>query len=85
MQSAPTMLKDEEMMDDDQKTLKEACRMFEVRYGIEAFLDTMAAIMQDRLGGHGLNIQYVEDELGDQDCVQVVGGCDHKGVRPGHR
>ena len=45
-------------MDTDVRALKEACRSFEARYGIEAFLDVMASIMQDRLGDHGLAIQF---------------------------
>jgi len=45
-------------MDADARALKEACRSFEARYGIEAFLDVMASIMQDRLGDHGLAIEF---------------------------
>jgi hypothetical protein len=40
----------------DARALKEACRSFAAMYGIEAFLDVMAGIMQDRLGNHGLAI-----------------------------
>jgi hypothetical protein len=55
------------MMDADARALKEACRGFEAKYGIEAFLDTMAAIMQDRLGAHGLAVQF--DDSDGCDCT----------------
>jgi len=38
------------MLDADAKALKDSCRNFEAKYGVEAFLNAMAAIMQDRLG-----------------------------------
>jgi hypothetical protein len=55
------------MMDADARALKEACRGFEAKYGVEAFLDTMAAIMQDRLGAHGLAVQF--DDSDGSDCT----------------
>ncbi|MEZ2223516.1 permease [Rhizobium sp. RCC_161_2] len=53
-------------MDADARALKEACRDFEARFGIEAFLDVMAGIMQDRLGDHGLAIQFDGSDEGAQ-------------------
>jgi hypothetical protein len=64
----------------DAKALKEACRSFEAKYGIEAFLDAMSTIMQERLGDHGLNIQFFDDETGDQNGEPVESGGDHGSV-----
>jgi hypothetical protein len=69
------------MMDADARALKEACRRFEVKYGIEAFLDAMAAIMQDRLGDHGLKIEFFDDEIGDHNEEPVRSGGDHRSVQ----
>ncbi|WP_244432317.1 hypothetical protein [Rhizobium leguminosarum] len=72
----------------DAKALREACRSFEAKYGIEAFLDAMAEIMQDRVGGHGLTIDFFDDEIGDQYGERGEGRGDHRSVkrdRAGHR
>ena len=72
----------------DAKALREACRSFEAKYGIEAFLDAMAEIMQDRLGDHGLNIEFFDDETGDQIGEQGESGGDYRSVqrdRASHR
>jgi hypothetical protein len=72
----------------DKKALEEACRHFEAKYGVEAFLDTMAAIMRDRLGDHGLDIEFFDDEIEDSDEKQGEGGGDHRSVQrnwAGHR
>lgn len=45
-------------MNADARALKAACRSFEARYGIEASLNVMAGIMQDRLGDHGVAVQF---------------------------
>ncbi|MCW1411930.1 permease [Rhizobium sp. 1AS11] len=68
-------------MDADAAALKEACRDFEAKYGIEAFLDTMAAIMRDRLGAHGLNVTFDDDEGGDQNEEPKEGGGDHRSLQ----
>ncbi|NTZ63267.1 hypothetical protein [Agrobacterium tumefaciens] len=76
------------MMDADAKALKEASRRFEAKYGIEAFLDAMAAIMQDRLGDQGLTIEFFENEIGDHNEEAVRSGGDHRSVqrdRASHR
>ncbi|WP_234890768.1 hypothetical protein [Agrobacterium vitis] len=65
----------------DAKALREACRSFEAKYGIEAFLDAMAEIMQDRLGDHGLNIEFFDDEIGDQYGEQGEGCGDNRSVK----
>lgn len=49
-------------MEADARALKEACRDFEARYGIMAFLDVMTGIMQDPLGDHGLAIQFDDSD-----------------------
>lgn len=64
----------------DAEALKEACRSFEAKYGIEAFLDAMSTIMQERLGDHGLNIEFFDDETGDQIEEPVKSGGDHRSV-----
>ncbi|CAN7628909.1 hypothetical protein [Neorhizobium sp. LjRoot104] len=54
---------------------------FESKYGIEAFLDVMAGIMQDRLGDPGFNIESYDDERGDHDGKpEQNGGGDHRSV-----
>lgn len=53
-------------VDADAQALGEACRSFEGKYGIEAFLDTMASIMQARLGDQGLSIEFIDDDDGDE-------------------
>ncbi|WP_257625486.1 MULTISPECIES: hypothetical protein [unclassified Rhizobium] len=76
------------MMDAGAKALKDARCRFEAKYGIEAFLDTMAAIMQDRLGDHGLNIEFFDDEIGDHSEEAVRSGGDHRSIqrdRAGYR
>lgn len=76
------------MMDADTRALKEACRRFETKHGIEAFLDAMAAIMQDRLGDQGLNLEFFDDEIGDHNKEPVRSGGDHRSVqrdRASHR
>lgn len=75
-------------MDADAKALKEACRRFEAKYGIEAFLDVIAAIMQDRLGDHGLKIEFFDDEIGGHNEEPGRSGGDHRSVqrdRASHR
>jgi hypothetical protein len=76
------------MLDADAKALKDACHNFEAKYGVEAFLDAMAAIMQDRLGDHGLNIEFFDDEIGDHNEKSVRSGGNHRSVqrdRASHR
>jgi hypothetical protein len=46
--------------------LKAACRMFEEQHGVEAFLDTMAEIMPDRMKLQGLELTFFE-----ADCEQT--------------
>ena len=53
------------MMDADARTLKDACHRFETKYGIDAFLDTMASLMQDRLDAHGFKIDFFDEEVAD--------------------
>jgi hypothetical protein len=65
----------------DAKALKAVCRDFEARHGIEAFLDTIAGIMQDRLGDYGLNIELFDDEIGDENGEQAECGGDHRSVQ----
>lgn len=64
----------------DAKALEEACRSFEAKYGIEAFLDAMSTIMQERLGNHGLNIEFFDDETGGRNGEPVKSGGDHRRV-----
>jgi hypothetical protein len=45
-------------MNADARALKEACRSFEARHGVEASLNVMAGMMQDRLGDHSLAVQF---------------------------
>lgn len=45
-------------MEADARALKEACRDFGPRYGVETFLDVMAGIMQGRLRDHGLAVHF---------------------------
>jgi len=56
-------------MNVSKNALKEMCRAFEAEHGIEAFLDTMAEVMQERLGAHGLTIRFDED---DEECRDQV-------------
>ncbi|WP_198935197.1 hypothetical protein [Pararhizobium arenae] len=65
-------------MNADAKALEEACRSFEAKYGIDAFLNTMAAIMQDRLSEHGINIEFFDDGIGDRNTEQSERGGDHR-------
>jgi hypothetical protein len=41
--------------------LRRACITFEEEHGVEAFLDALALIMQDRLKLHGLEIEFADD------------------------
>jgi hypothetical protein len=68
------------MMDIDARKLKEACQSFEAKYGIDAFLDVMAGIMQDRLGAHGLNIEFYDDGVGEDDGEPEEDGGDHRSI-----
>jgi hypothetical protein len=58
------------MKDVSRETLKETCRAFEARHGIDAFLETMAEVMQERLAPHGLDLQF-DDGLPEQDAPPV--------------
>jgi hypothetical protein len=71
----------------DTKALKEACHHFEAKYGVEAFLDTMATIMRDRLADHGLDVEFFDDEIADHDEKKREGGCNWSvpGDRSSHR
>jgi hypothetical protein len=59
-----------EMLDADARALREACCSFEAKHGIEALLDSMAAIVQDCIREHGLNVEFFEDEIGRQNGEQ---------------
>jgi hypothetical protein len=62
------------------RILKEACQSFEAKFGIEAFLDVMAEIIQDRLGAHGLNIEFYDDGVDDDDRKPEEDGGNHRSV-----
>jgi len=49
--------------------LKQVCREFEREHGIDAFLETMAELMEERMPSHGINVHFdgMDGELREPD------------------